>query len=150
MIKSFYSFKFITHSHSLIWILLLGVRKMNPKIKNILISSLLVLLIILLNVLVILKEILKPFYRLFFARKQPLFLRTPEDRFTGDLFWLCHKEVCIHVKTCHMDIVTNKECQDKYEYLVMKRSYILTDSSWNHEKTNPEVSQKHVNKSNYL
>ena len=102
---------------------------MDGKIKKILITSLLVLLIILLNVLVFLKEILKPFYRLFFARKQPLFLRTPEDRFTGDLFWLCHKEVCIHVKTCHMDIVTNKECQDKYKILVIKRYHILSNSS---------------------
>jgi len=56
---------------------------MDPRIKNMFITSLLVLLIILLNVLVILKKMLNPFYRFFFARKQPLFLRTPEDRFTG-------------------------------------------------------------------
>ena len=65
---------------------------MDPKIKTILITSLLFLLIILLNVLVILKELLKPLYRFIFARKQPLFLRTPEDRFTGDLFLLCQKK----------------------------------------------------------
>ena len=65
---------------------------MDPKIKKILITSLLVLLIILLNVLVILKELLKPLYRFIFARKQPLFLRTPEDRFIGDLFLLCQKK----------------------------------------------------------
>ena len=71
---------------------------MDPKIKNILITSLLFLLIILLNVLVILKEILKPFYRFIFARKQPLFLRTPEDRFKGDLFLLCKKSLKSRIK----------------------------------------------------
>ena len=85
---------------------------MDPKIKNILITSLLFLLIVLLNVLVILKEILKPFYRFIFARKQPLFLRTPEDRFKGDLFLLCQKKFEF----------TN--WKDKYVVQLVKRSHV--------------------------
>ena len=56
---------------------------MDPRFKKILKTSSLVLLIIFLNVLVIIKEILKPFYRFIFAKRHPLFLRTPEDRFNG-------------------------------------------------------------------
>ena len=56
---------------------------MDPRFKKILKTSFLVLLIIFLNVLVIIKDILKPFYRFIFAKRHPLFLRTPEDRFNG-------------------------------------------------------------------
>ena len=89
---------------------------MDPKIKNILITSLLFLLIILLNVLVILKEILKPFYRFIFARKQPLFLRTPEDRFKGDLFLLCQKNLNSRIRK------TNT-----YSKVSIKRPVLLND-----------------------
>ena len=56
---------------------------MGQEIKKTLISFLLLLVIILLNVLNIFKEIFMPWYRLFFAKRHSVFIRTPEDRFSA-------------------------------------------------------------------
>ena len=56
-------------------------KTMATKLKPLAISLVVCLMIILINLLNILKQMIVPFYRLLFARRHPLFLRTPEERF---------------------------------------------------------------------
>ena len=56
-------------------------KTMSMRLKPLAISLVVCAMIILINLLNILKQIILPFYRLLFASRHSLFLRTPEERF---------------------------------------------------------------------